>query len=72
MLSKKQVKQNLKRTIEIEKMLIEVLADRNLSDEEAAIVSRELVTAADFIVRFKECLKEMSITNVDKYKKGDK
>jgi len=58
-MTKKEIKKNLKRTIKIESMLLDMLANPNLSDDEAVLVTREVISAVEFIVRFEACLKEM-------------
>jgi len=71
-MTKKEIKKNIKHTKEIERMLLQFLADPTLPDEQAHMVVGELLTASDYIVRFENCLIELETTNTDKYKKGDK
>ena len=71
-MTKKEIKKNIKHTKEIERMLLQFLADPGLPDEQAHMVVGELLTAADYIVRFENCLRELETTNIDKYKKGEK
>ena len=71
-MTKKEIKKNIKHTKEIERMLLQFLADPALPDEQAHMVVGELLTASDYIVRFEDCLRELETTNTDKYKKGDK
>ncbi len=71
MLTKKELKEKIKQTEEIERMLLLFLSDETLSEEQAHILVGELITAADFVVRFKNCLKEMKTTDTRKYK-GDR
>lgn len=59
-MTKKQIKQNLKKTLEIENMLLMFLSDKKITDEDASMLVRELFTAVDFIVRFKNALDIMN------------
>tara|TARA_E500000318_G_C3427937_1_gene159948 strand:+ start:48 stop:242 length:195 start_codon:yes stop_codon:yes gene_type:complete len=59
MLSKKEIKEKIKHTKEIERMLLMMLTDRTLTDDQAHLLVGELLTAAEFVVRFKNVLKEM-------------
>lgn len=73
MLTKKQIKENLKHTKEIERMLLQFLSDPQLPEDQAHMVVGELLVATDFIVRFEEALHQIEIMDTeDKYKKGDK
>ena len=56
MMTKKQIKKNLKHTLEIESMLLMLLSNNDITDEEASLLTKELFSAADFIVRFKNAL----------------
>ena len=58
-MTKKELKKSIKHTKNIESMLLDMLANSILSEEDAHLVVREMLTAADFIVRFETCLKEM-------------
>lgn len=68
MFTRKEIKEKIKHTEEIERMLLLFLADKSLSEEQAHMLVGEMLTASEFIVRFKQCLKEMKITNTNKYK----
>tara|TARA_R100001126_G_scaffold78781_1_gene47276 strand:+ start:52 stop:249 length:198 start_codon:yes stop_codon:yes gene_type:complete len=59
MLTKKEIKEKIKHTKEIERMLLMMLTDRTLTDDHAHLLVGELLTAAEFVVRFKNVLKEM-------------
>lgn len=59
MLTKKQIKEKIKQTETIERMLLMFLTDRSTPEEQAHMLVGELLTASEFIVRFKQCLKEM-------------
>ena len=59
MLTKKEIKEKIKHTKEIERMLLMMLTDRTLTDDQAHLLVGELLTAAEFVVRFKNVLKEM-------------
>lgn len=71
-MTKKQIKKNIKHTKEIERMLLQFVTDPTMPEEHIHMVVGELLSAADFIVRFENCLRELETTNIDKYKKGDK
>jgi len=72
MISKKEIKKNIKQTLEIERMLLQFLSDPKLPEDQVHLVVGELIQASGFIARFKDALKEMETTNTNKYKKGDK
>ena len=59
-MTKKEIKKNIKHTKEIESMLLMFLADPDLNDESAKMVVSELINAADYIVRFENCLEELN------------
>ncbi len=59
MFTRKEIKEKIKHTEEIERMLLLFLADESLSEEQAHMLVGEILTASEFIVRFKQCLKEM-------------
>ncbi len=59
MLTKKQIKEKIKQTETIERMLLMFLTDRSTPEEQAHMLVGELLAASEFIVRFKQCLKEM-------------
>tara|TARA_R110000868_G_scaffold63420_1_gene191460 strand:+ start:153 stop:338 length:186 start_codon:yes stop_codon:yes gene_type:complete len=58
-MTKKELKKNIKHTKNIESMLLDILTNSILSEEDMHMVVRELLSAGDFIGRFKTCLKEM-------------
>ena len=59
MLSKKEIKEKIKHTKEIERMLLMMLTDRSLDEDQAHLLVGELLTASEFVVRFENVLKEM-------------
>lgn len=71
MLSRKELKEKIKHTKEIERMLLMFLTDKETTEEQAHLLVGELLTASEFIVRFRQCLKEMKTSDTRKYK-GDK
>ena len=58
MLSKKELREKIMHTKEIERMLLMMLTDRTLTEDQAHLLVGELLTAAEFVVRFKNCLRE--------------
>ena len=71
MLSRKELKEKIKHTKEIERMLLMFLTDKETTEEQALLLVGELLIASEFIVRFRQCLKEMKTSDTRKYK-GDK
>ena len=71
MLSRKELKEKIKHTKDIERMLLMVLTDKETTEEQAHLLVGELLIASEFIVRFRQCLKEMKTSDTRKYK-GDK
>lgn len=71
MLSRKELKEKIKHTKEIERMLLMFLTDKETTEEQAHLLVGELLIASEFIVRFRQCLKEMKTSDTRKYK-GDK
>ncbi len=59
MFTKKEIKEKLKQTETIERMLLMFLSEPSTPEEQAHMLVGELLAASEFIVRFKECLKEM-------------
>ena len=55
MLTKKQIKEKIKQTETIERMLLMFLTDRSTPEEQAHMLVGELLAASEFIVRFKQC-----------------
>ena len=71
MLSRKELKEKIKHTKEIERMVLMFLTDKETTEEQAHLLVGELLIASEFIVRFRQCLKEMKTSDTRKYK-GDK
>ncbi len=71
MLTRKQIKEKIKQTETIERMLLMFLAERSTPEEQAHMLVGELLSASEFIVRFKECLKEMKNTSTKNKYKGE-
>ena len=59
MFTKKEIKEKLKQTETIERMLLMFLSEPSTPEEQAHMLVGELLAASEFIVRFKDCLKEM-------------
>ena len=59
MFTKKEIKEKIKQTETIERMLLMFLTDPSIPEEQAHMLVGELLSASGFIVRFDECLKEM-------------